>query len=401
MMSAPEDAALRRDAGRLKTGVGPRSNDDETWMRRVLALAEQGMGETNPNPMVGCVVVKGGRVVGEGFHRRAGGPHAEIVALERAGVRARGATLYVNLEPCAHFGRTPPCAPRLVEAGLGRVVVAMRDPNPEVDGRGLAHLRRAGIDVRAGVLQAKALLLNEPFVVACRRRRPFVLLKAAMTLDGRIATARGESEWITSPGQRREARRLRRRYDAVLVGIGTVLEDDPLLLPRPMVHRPFHRVVLDSRLRIPLASRLARSAGRSPVWVLSRMASPRRRRLLEARGIRVVSGPRSGRHVSLDGALNALWKEGIRSLMVEGGSEVLGAFLAARLFDQVALFRGPLLLGGRGSLPAFGGPDPARLSQALRMSPVGPLVRRLRGGEGLEASRTPSARLVEIWYPDD
>jgi diaminohydroxyphosphoribosylaminopyrimidine deaminase / 5-amino-6-(5-phosphoribosylamino)uracil reductase len=342
-------------------------------MRRALHLAERGSGETNPNPLVGCVIVRQGRVVGEGWHERAGGPHAEVIALERAGPSARGATLYVNLEPCAHLAkRTPPCAPAVVLAGLRRVVVAMRDPNPAVRGRGLALLRRAGILVTSGMMAAEARRLNHPFVVAQVKQRPFVLLKAALTLDGRIATASGESKWITSPAQRREARALRRRHDGVVVGIGTVLADDPMLLPAPRTKRPFVRVVLDGHLRLPLRSALVRTAPGSPVIVLCARGRAARRRVLEARGITVLVDPRSTRRVSLPWAMKVLWRLGLRSVMVEGGSEVLGSFLAARLVDEVALFRAPILLGGRASRPAFGGPGPKRLKDALRL--VGPTL---------------------------
>ena len=352
-------------------------------MRRALALAARAAGETNPNPMVGCVVVKAGRVVGDGYHRKAGGLHAEAIALEHAGAGARGATLYVNLEPCAHQGRTPPCAPRLAAAGVKRVVAAMRDPNPAVNGRGFALLRRAGIDLATGVLEDEARSLNERFAVAARERRPFVLLKAALTLDGRVATAAGESKWITSPLQRREARRLRRLHDAVLVGIGTVLTDDPLLLPSPRVRRPFTRVVLDSRLRLPPGSRLVRSARRSPVVVIAQRAPAANRRRLESRGVFVIEAAGRGGRVGLPWALRALWRRGVGSVMVEGGSEVLGSFLAERLFDQVALFRAPLLMGGRDSLPAFGGPGPKGLSGAVRLRP----------GPSANAS-------YELWYPE-
>jgi diaminohydroxyphosphoribosylaminopyrimidine deaminase/5-amino-6-(5-phosphoribosylamino)uracil reductase len=351
-------------------------------MRRALALARRGEGETNPNPMVGCVVVRGGRVVGEAFHARAGGPHAEVLALSRAGERARGAALYVTLEPCAHHGRTPPCAPQVVRAGVRRVVAAMRDPNPLVAGRGLRLLRRHGVRVEAGLLASEAVRLNERFVAAARLDRPFVLLKAAVTLDGRIATARGDSKWITSPAQRAAGRRLRRLHDAVLVGVETVLADDPLLLPRPRTRRAFVRIVLDSRLRLPAASRLVRTARRDPVWILCRDAEPRRRRALEAEGVTVIqigSGP--GR-VPLRTAVRRLRQRGLWSVMVEGGGEVLGAFLHERLFDQLALFRAPLLLGGRGSRPAFGGPDPSRVADALRLRP----------------GRVPSGSPYELWY---
>ena len=353
-------------------------------MARALALARRGMGETNPNPMVGCVVVKDGRVVGESHHRRAGDAHAEAGALRRAGAAARGATLYVNLEPCSHHGRTPPCAPLVAASGVRRVVVAVRDPNPMVSGGGLRALRRAGISVTLGTCAAEARALNERFLVAAPGRRPFVLLKAAMTLDGRIATAGRRSRWITSPTQRAAARGLRRLHDAVAVGIGTVLADDPMLLPRPLVSRPFVRIVFDSRLRLPPQSRLARSAARSPVWVVSRGAPPHRRRALERLGIVVLDVPGAGPGVPLRRALRMLRGLGIWSLMVEGGSEVLGSFLAARAFDQVALFRAPLLLGGRGSLPAFGGPDPARLDAGVRLEAVG--------------APAPSA-LFELWRP--
>lgn len=363
-------------------------------MKRALALAARGTGETNPNPLVGCVVVKGGRVVGEGFHRRAGGPHAEVIALERAGPRARGATLYVNLEPCSHHGRTPPCAPRIVEAGVARVVAAMRDPNPAVNGRGFSLLRRAGIAVARGLLREGALLLNERFVVAVRERRPFVLLKAAVTLDGRIATPRGESKWITSPAQRREARGLRRLHDAVLVGIGTVLRDDPLLLPSPGVHRPFHRIVLDSRLRLPVTSRLVRSASRAPVWVFCHPPRGRKRKRLESQGVTVLADSRSRGRLRLQWVVEVLRRRGIRSVMVEGGSEVLGSFLSERLFDQLVLFRAPLLLGGRRSLPAFGGPDPETLGDAVRLSSTSPVLRR-RGAP----RRGDAGDLTEVWYP--
>jgi diaminohydroxyphosphoribosylaminopyrimidine deaminase / 5-amino-6-(5-phosphoribosylamino)uracil reductase len=365
-------------------------------MRRALALAARGLGETNPNPVVGCVVVKQGLVVGEGFHARAGGPHAEVVALERAGARARGATLYVTLEPCAHLGQTPPCAPLLRDRGVRRVVAALRDPNPLVNGKGLALLRRAGIAVTTGVLQDRAALLNERFLVSAREGRPFVLLKAALTLDGRIATAGGDSRWITSPAERSQARWLRRLNDGVLVGIGTILADDPLLLPSPRPRRPFLRLVLDSRLRLPVASRLARSARpRAPVVVLTTTRGARRRRRLERAGVEVLVVPGGPGRVSLPGALETLRGRGVRSLMVEGGSEVLGSFLAARLVDQVALFRAPLLLGGRGSRPAFGGPDPKALAGALRLAPTSPLVPRTSA-----RFPWPRPRRFELWYPE-
>lgn len=366
--------------------------DDERWMRRALELAARGSGETGRNPLVGCVVVRGGRVVGEGHHARLGGPHAEPLALRSAGSAARGATLYVNLEPCSHQGRTPPCAPAIAAAGVKRVVAAIRDPNPAVAGRGLRLLRRAGLTVVTGVLAREARLLNQRFLAAVAAPRPFVTLKVASTLDGRVATRSGDSHWITDAGQRRIARGVRRLHDAVAVGVGTALADDPMLLPTPRTRRPFVRIVFDTRLRLPPGGRLARSARRSPVWVLCVAAPPTRRRALEARGVRVLELPGRRGRVALGPALEALRGEGILSLMVEGGGELLGGFLAARLLDQLLLFRGPLLLGGRGSRPAFGGPDPARLASALRL-----LKRAPAGGEG--DPLIPAVPLLEIWYP--
>jgi diaminohydroxyphosphoribosylaminopyrimidine deaminase / 5-amino-6-(5-phosphoribosylamino)uracil reductase len=338
-------------------------------MRRALALASRGAGETNPNPLVGCVVVRQGRAVGEGFHARAGQPHAEVMALSQAGARARGATLYVNLEPCAHQGRTPPCAPAVAESGVRRVVLGMRDPNPLVDGRGAAVLRRAGLEVTAGMLADECRHLNRRFAVGARGARPFVLLKVAVTLDGRVATACGDAKWITSVAQRRSARGLRRLQDGVAVGVGTVLADDPLLLPRPRTRRPFTRVVFDSRLRTPPESRLVRSASaRTPVVLLCTTAG-RRRAALERRGVTVVQAPPGVGGVDVGWAVAELRRRGVWSLMVEGGSELLGSFLAARLLDELVVFRAPLLLGGRGSRPAFGGEDPLRVSEALVMRP--------------------------------
>jgi diaminohydroxyphosphoribosylaminopyrimidine deaminase/5-amino-6-(5-phosphoribosylamino)uracil reductase len=259
----------------------------------------------------------------------------------------------------------------VVESGIARVVAAMRDPNPRVAGRGLSLLRRAGIAVETGLLAAEAARLDERFLAWVRLGRPFVLLKAALTLDGKIATASLRSKWITSPAQRRQARWLRRLHDAVLVGVGTALADDPLLLPSPRTRRPFLRVVLDSRLVLPAGSRLARTAApRTPVLALSCAPEPARRRELEAAGVQVAEVAVESGRVSLPAAVEALGARGVTSVMVEGGSEVLGSFLGARLVDQVALFRAPLLLGGRGSRAAFGGEDPLEIREALRLEPV-------------------------------
>lgn len=346
------------------------ASTDERFMRRAIELAERGIGETNPNPPVGCVLVRDGRVVGEGFHARAGEPHAEAVALVRAGGRAKGATAYVTLEPCAPdpAKRTPPCAPRLIEAGVRKVVFGVRDFNPNVRGAGLKLLRAAGIEVTEGVGAEETARLVAHFNAAMRNHRPFVALKAGMTLDGCTATARGESKWITSRAQRAAARNLRRLFDGVLVGYGTALQDDPMLLPEPRTVRPHVRVVLDSHLRLPLHSRLVRSARRNPVIVIGAEPAPEhRRRALEGRGVAVITVAGRGGRVSIEAALAALFDRGLRSLLVEGGSEVLGSFVHGRLFDELVLFRAPLILGGRGSRPVVGGTNPPALADAVRM----------------------------------
>ncbi|MBX7185493.1 MAG: bifunctional diaminohydroxyphosphoribosylaminopyrimidine deaminase/5-amino-6-(5-phosphoribosylamino)uracil reductase RibD [Vicinamibacteria bacterium] len=344
--------------------------DDERFMRRALALAERGIGETNPNPPVGCVLVREGRVVGEGFHERAGSPHAEANALARAGGRASGATAYVTLEPCAPnpAKRTPPCAPRLVGAGVARVVFGARDFNPGVRGAGVRLLRAAGVEVMEGVCAAEAERLVAHFNTAMRNHRPFVALKAGMTLDGCTATSTGESKWITSAAQRNAARKLRRLFDGVLVGVETALHDDPMLLPSPRTRRPFARVVLDSKLRLPLDSKLVTSARRHPLIVVGADGAPRdRRQALEGKGAAVLLVPGRGGRVSIEAAVAALFDRSWRSLLVEGGSEVLGSFVRERLFDEMVIFRAPLVLGGRGSRPVVGGPNPAALADAARV----------------------------------
>jgi diaminohydroxyphosphoribosylaminopyrimidine deaminase / 5-amino-6-(5-phosphoribosylamino)uracil reductase len=323
---------------------------------------------TSPNPMVGAVLVRGVRVVGRGYHARAGAPHAEIVALERAGGRARGARLYVNLEPCCHFGRTPPCVDAIIGAGVAEVVASMRDPDPRVNGKGFAALRAAGIKVRVGGLKMEARRLNEMFLRAITGRVPFVTLKAGMSLDGRIATRAGESRWITSGRSRSSARVLRSEHDAILVGVGTVLADDPLLTAgdgpggRPV------RVVLDSRLRTPTRSRLlSPGSGGEAVILTLPGASPKRRRSLEKKGALVLEVPGRNGRVGLRAALEELRRRGIRSVLIEGGSEVLGSVFDEKLGDRIVLFVAGRILGGRRALPVVGGLGAGRLREAVRL----------------------------------
>jgi diaminohydroxyphosphoribosylaminopyrimidine deaminase/5-amino-6-(5-phosphoribosylamino)uracil reductase len=329
------------------------------WMKRAFELAERGRDTVSPNPMVGAVLVRSGRVVGEGFHRCAGGPHAEIVAIRRAGARARGADLYVTLEPCPHFGRTPPCADALIAAGVRRVIVAARDPHPLVSGRGLRRLARAGIAVlEAGAeWRRRASQQNEKFILWVTRRRPFVLAKWAATLDGKIATARGQSRWITGPAARRRALALREEHDAVLVGAGTVAADDPRLTRRlgRDRNRFYRRIVLDGRLRLPARARLLRRA--KDVLVVTAVSPTHpKAKLLARKGVEIWSIPSRQRgRIDLRRLLSRLGRAGVTSLVVEGGAETLESFFQAGLVDRVTVFVSPRILGGKDAVGAVGG----------------------------------------------
>jgi diaminohydroxyphosphoribosylaminopyrimidine deaminase / 5-amino-6-(5-phosphoribosylamino)uracil reductase len=331
---------------------------DALWMDRALRQAERGVGLTSPNPVVGAVLVKGERVVSEGAHLRAGGPHAEAAALDAAGEAARGATCYVTLEPCAHFGRTPPCADGLVRAGVTRVVAAVGDPHREVDGRGVARLRAAGVAVTLGVREREARALNRAFFCAVTRGRPHVTLKAAMTLDGKIASADGASRWITGDAARLEGHRLRFAADAILVGIGTVLADDPQLTvrhPELPAKEPF-RVVVDSRLRIPPGARVLRAGEPSRAVVACVAPAPAGPAAsLRGRGVRVLELPGDAGRVDLRALLEALRALDVIGVLAEGGGELGGALAEAGLVDRVAFFVAPRLLGGREAPGPLGG----------------------------------------------
>ena len=328
-------------------------------MDRALELAERGRYGVSPNPMVGAVVVQDGRLAGEGFHRRAGGPHAEVEALAAAGTRARNADLYVSLEPCVHHGRTPPCVEAIREAGIRRVVVAARDPNPLVRGRGLELLSRAGIAVSRADRERgeRARRLNERFEVWITRGRPFVLAKWAATLDGKTATQGGASRWITGPSARRRGLLLREEYDAVLVGAGTVLADDPRLTRRLRKNRTgrHRRIVLDGRLRVPDRARIFLSPEGALVVTAQPPDHPAARRLTR-RGVEVWSlpGGAAGR-VSLPRLLSRLAREEVTGLMVEGGAETLWGFFRAGLVDAIAAFLAPRVLGGSRAPGGVGG----------------------------------------------
>ncbi|MBI4400759.1 MAG: bifunctional diaminohydroxyphosphoribosylaminopyrimidine deaminase/5-amino-6-(5-phosphoribosylamino)uracil reductase RibD [Nitrospirae bacterium] len=347
-------------------------------MALALRLAAKGRGSTSPNPMVGAVVVAGNRIVGQGYHRQAGGPHAEVVALQAAGARTTGATLYVTLEPCSHTRkRTPPCVPLVIASGPRRVVVAMQDPNPRVSGQGIRALRKAGIEVTVGCLCEQAEQLNERYCHWVRTGRPFVVLKAAMTLDGKIATSAGESQWITSQAARREGHRLRSEVDAVMVGIGTVLRDDPQLTARlvdrrsnqPSLRQPV-RVVLDSTLRIPSTARVltpVAGAGSEIGTIVATTAKASRLRIrrLRAQGVTVLVLPAQNGQVSLRACLARLGRMGISSVMIEGGSELNASALRAGVVNRVLFYVAPLLLGGQDAKAVIGGRSPKLLAAAI------------------------------------
>ncbi|MBA3024767.1 MAG: bifunctional diaminohydroxyphosphoribosylaminopyrimidine deaminase/5-amino-6-(5-phosphoribosylamino)uracil reductase RibD [Sideroxydans sp.] len=315
---------------------------DSQWMARALQLAAQGLNTTSPNPRVGCVLVKGDEVVGEGWHRRAGEPHAEVHALRAAGEKARGATAYVTLEPCSHHGRTPPCADALIAAGVARVVCAMQDPNPQVAGQGIARVRAAGIEVECGLMEAAAHELNVGFVSRMTRGSPWVRSKIAASLDGRTALANGVSQWITGAAARQDVQHLRARSCAVLTGIGTVLADDPQLNVRIATERQPLRVVLDSTLRMPPAARMLQSGS---VLVCTASQDAGKRAALQQRGAEVLLLADASGRVDLQAVMRELARRGINEVLVEAGRELNGALLQAGLVDELVLYLAPQLLG--------------------------------------------------------
>lgn len=354
------------------------------YMRRALALARQAEGRTSPNPMVGAVIVKDRRVIGEGYHHQAGKPHAEIEALRAAGKLARGATMYVTLEPCAHHGRTPPCTDALIATGIAEVYYAIGDPNPHVNGKGHTLLETAGITVHRGPCEEEARELNKPFFKHVTTGRPFVTAKFAMSMDGKIATRTGDSRWITNENSRQRAHALRNVTDAIIVGAGTVTADDPQLTTRPSplslqgrgagdespadVRHPL-RIVADSRGRVPLSARVfdPNLSGHT-VLATTAAVSPAHCVELAARGVEIWTLPADSQgRVSLSALLDEIGRRGMLMLLVEGGSELLGAFFAGKLVDRVWAFIAPLIIGGRDAPGAVGGLGIKTLAQAIRL----------------------------------
>ena len=344
------------------------SERDMAMMQRCLDLAARARGLTSPNPMVGAVVARDGRVVAEAWHTRAGRPHAEALALHRAGARARGATLYSNLEPCAHFGRTPPCVDAIVAAGIRKVVAAHIDPFSKVRGRGFAALRRSGVRVAVGLLAPQARSLNEAYLTAITRGRPLVIVKAAMTLDGRIATARGASRWISGAVSRRLVHMWRAQSDAIMVGARTVAADNPRLTARGRLGRQPQRIVVDAKLRIDPGCRMlsGRRGGQVIIYTV-RGVSRSRRAALERVGAQVRCVPAGRGGVSLRAVMTDLAAHRVTQVLIEGGGELIASALHAGVVDRVALFAAPLLLGGHRAVPLVGGRDARSLRHAIRL----------------------------------
>jgi diaminohydroxyphosphoribosylaminopyrimidine deaminase/5-amino-6-(5-phosphoribosylamino)uracil reductase len=342
--------------------------DDQDYMRMALALAVQGAGYVAPNPMVGAVVVREGRVVGRGYHKAVGGPHAEVHAIDDAGDRARGATLYVTLEPCNHHGRTPPCTRKILEAGIRRVVVAVADPNPEVAGGGNAYLTQHGVQVACGVCRDEAARLNESFFKYARTKVPFVVLKMAATLDGRIATRTGDARWVTGPEARGRVHALRHALDAVMVGVGTVLADDPELTTRladgPGVDAT--RIILDTRLRMPDTARMLQQASAAATWVVCGPgAAPDIRKRLVDQGALILEADIVDGRIDLAALMRVLGARGLTSVLIEGGAQLAAAALKAGIVDKALFFYAPKILGGDDGVPMCSGPGPEKMRQSL------------------------------------
>ncbi len=349
----------------------PSESKHSRYMQRALRLAARGLGRVEPNPMVGCVIVRKGRVVGEGYHRRFGGAHAEVVALARAGPEARGATVYVTLEPCVHYGKTPPCTEVLQAAKVAKVVIAMRDPNPLVAGKGIRSLRKAGINVVEGPVRAEAQELNAAYLKRETRGHPYVIAKWAQSIDGKIATLSGDSKWISSERARKWTHRIRARVDGIIIGSETVLRDDPELTCRgEPIKRLAGRVILDTRLRTPVHCKLARIAREIPTVIFTSRQSTttaRARRLARA-GVLIKPAPLRGKHVSLRHVLKKLAGQGMSNVLIEGGGQVLGSAFDQGFVDEAFVFIAPILIGGSRAPAALAGQGVSLIAQAQRLT---------------------------------
>ncbi len=347
--------------------------NDKQFMNLALELAARGRGTTSPNPMVGAVIVKDGKIIGRGYHRAAGSAHAEVVAIDDAGDTARGATLYVTLEPCNHTGRTPPCTEKILAAGIRRVVVAMADPNPDVNGGGSRYLSEKGIVVTSGICEKKARLLNEVFIKYITTRRPFVTLKWAATLDGQIATRTGDSRWVTGARARAFVHGLRHASDAILVGINTVRQDNPSLTTRLENEsgKDPVRIVLDTNLSISATAKLLNQASEAKTYIITGPAIPEKKRdQIERLGARVIQTPLKKGGIDIELLMNRLGEMTVTSLLIEGGGKIIASALAAGIVDKVNLFYAPKILGGNDGVPVCRGKGPEKMNDSIRVKDV-------------------------------
>ncbi|MFW6286665.1 MAG: bifunctional diaminohydroxyphosphoribosylaminopyrimidine deaminase/5-amino-6-(5-phosphoribosylamino)uracil reductase RibD [Candidatus Sumerlaeota bacterium] len=347
------------------------STKDRRYMRRVLELAEKGRGTTSPNPMVGAILVRDDAIIGEGYHQRAGLPHAEVEALQDAGGDTAGATLYVNLEPCCHQGRTPPCTEQIIEAGIERVVMAMLDPNPLMAGNGFKRLQNAGIEVDCGCLVGAARHLNEAFITYHLRKRPFIIAKWAMTLDGRTSTQTGDSRWISNDKSRKSVHEIRSSVDAIAVGVGTIFFDNPHLTVRldDYSREQPRRIIFDGGLRVPRGARCFDPPG-DAIVVCSPTASQERQKRLEDEGHTVLRAKGQGRIVHLASAMEMLAEMGIQSILIEGGRQLHTSLIREKLIDKVQVFVGPKLIGGAASTSPLQGLGISKMNQAIDLKNV-------------------------------
>jgi len=345
--------------------------DDQTYMKMALELAKKGAGYTSPNPMVGAVVVKEGKVVSKGWHEKAGGPHAEVNAIDSADISLEGADIYVTLEPCNHTGRTPPCTKKILDAGIKRVVVAMDDPNPDVAGGGNAFLRENGLEVISGICEADAVKLNEAFIKHSTEKKPYVTAKCACTLDGRIATRTGDAKWVTGEASRHYVHQMRHEMDAIMAGIGTVTADDPMLTARLEgvdVRHPV-RVILDSKLSVPMNAKVLESDAKTIV-VTGPDVFEERKAEIEDKGVQVLEVPLIDNRIDLLTLMVKLGEEGIMSLLLEGGSSVMASAFKADIVDKVMFFYAPKILGGDDGMPVCKGPGPELMRDAMILKDV-------------------------------
>jgi diaminohydroxyphosphoribosylaminopyrimidine deaminase/5-amino-6-(5-phosphoribosylamino)uracil reductase len=344
----------------------------EEYMKLAIKLAKKGRGSTNPNPMVGSVIVKNDKILATGFHKRAGLPHAEIAALNRAGERARGAILYVNLEPCRHYGRTSPCTKTIIQAGIKEVYCAMPDPNPLNNGKGIEELRKNGVRVKVGILEEESRKLNEVFIKFITQRMPFVTVKVAQSLDGKITTRTGESKWISSKNSRLLGKRLRSEVDAIVVGVDTIIKDNPLLNRKPLTanrkpHKIYYKIILDSKLRISPKARIFSKESLGKVILATTKYAPRSKVDLFSRKAEVLICQDRNKQVDLRDLMKKLAQKEISHVLIEGGGESIASALEAKIADKILFFISPKIIGGRDAVTSVEGEGIERLSRAIRI----------------------------------